>query len=349
MKIKLTCKLYDNDAFYFLKPITDINRIENISVFRDDEGIANSKIKYITSKFNNSPFRFIYRFYQMLFHIDRCSLIVGIYEIPHGLLALIVGLLKRKPVVINVIGNPKLDRRNKGIKGIITNIILRNCDVVTVTGSTSSKYLIHEKNLTPEKVFVLPNTIDTEEYINHNINKKYDIITLGRLSSEKGLDFFIDIISKLKLDFPNIRVGIAGKGPILEDLQSQINRLSLSENITLLGYVEDSIKFLNSGRVFLLTSTTEGLPRTVIQSLSCGTPVVASNVGDLSDLIINNENGYLIEKSDEENFLIAVSSILNNIQKSIKLSHNGQKIVNTHYDHKVASRVWIKIFEYLNI
>ncbi len=45
MNIKLTCKLYDNDAFYFLKPITDINRIENISVFRDDEGTANPKIK----------------------------------------------------------------------------------------------------------------------------------------------------------------------------------------------------------------------------------------------------------------------------------------------------------------
>ena len=349
MKIQLTCKLFDNDAFCFLKPITDINKTEKIFVYRDKKGIYNSKIVYIISKFNKTYFRFIYRFFQMLFNFKKCDVLVGIYEMPHGLLALLVSILRKKPVVVSVIGNPKHERRTKGLHGKIIHIILKKCNVITVTGTVGRNYYTHEKKYTHEKVFVLPNSIDTKEYNTNNTEKKYDIITLGRLSSVKGLDYFINIIAKLKLTFPNIKVGIAGKGQILEELQQLIDSLYLSENVILLGYVEDPVEFLNSGKVFLTTSKTEGLPRTVIQSLACGTPVVASNVGDLSDLIINNKTGFLIEEYKEENFVKAVSSILNSSEKRNKLSQSGKEFVKNNYDHKAATQVWIDIFKYLNL
>ncbi len=350
MNIKLTCKLYNNDAFYFVKPIIDINKVENIYVYRDNAGLGNSKIKYIISKLNRTFFRFIWRFFQMLFSSKKFDLIIGIYEMPHGLLALIIGLLKNKPVIISVIGNPRLDIRNKGIRGKITNIILKKCDVITVTGTIGRNYYIQEKKFNSKKVFVLPNSIDTEEFKATNIKKKYDIITLGRLSPEKGLDFLIDIVAKIKLNFPNIKVAIAGDGAIKDELQSQIETLSLSENIDLLGYVKDSIEFLNSGNIFLTTSKTEGLPRAVIQSLSCGTPVIASNVGDMSDLVINNKTGYLINNyNDIDAFVKAIEELLVNDKVRAKLAVNSMIYVKENYSHKSATHLWNEIFNYLNI
>jgi glycosyltransferase involved in cell wall biosynthesis len=212
MKIQLTCKLFDNDASYFLSPIADISRVKDISVYRDETGIPYPKVNFTTSIFNKTPFRFIYRFFQMLFNKPGGDLVIGIYEMPHGLLALLIGLIKRKPVVISVTGNPKLDRRNKGIRGGIILKILARCNVITFTGSVGRSYYLKEKKYNPEKVFILPTSIDTKKYIDLNLKKIYDIITLGRLSSEKGLDVLINIIAKLKKGFPEIKVGIAGNG-----------------------------------------------------------------------------------------------------------------------------------------
>jgi len=281
----------------------------------------------------------------MLFSSEKSDLIIGIYEMPHGLLALLIGLLKRKPVVISVIGNPKLDRRNKGIKGRIILKMLKICDVITVTGSVGRNYYIQEKKFNPEKIFILPNSIDTDEFSSNNNEKAYDLITLGRLSSEKGLDFFIDVVAKLKPEFPDIKVGIAGRGELMESLSQQIDNLSLSENVKLLGYVEDPIEFLNSGKLFVTTSKTEGLPRTVIQSIACGTPVIASNAGDMSDLVINNRTGCLIEDYSAENFVEAITSNLNNPEEREKLAKEGKTVVLNKYDHKVATQVWCDIFK----
>jgi glycosyltransferase involved in cell wall biosynthesis len=134
-----------------------------------------------------------------------------------------------------------------------------------------------------------------------------------------------------------------------KELQRQIDNLSLSDNISLLGYIDDSIGFLNSGKVFLTTSKTEGLPRTVIQSISCGTPVIASNVGDMSDLVMDNKTGFLIEDYREDNFINAISSILNSDQMRNSMSTYGKEFVKKNYDHKAARQVWINILEYLNL
>ena len=58
----------------------------------------------------------------MLFSSDKNDLLIGIYEMPHGLLALLVGILRKKLVVVSVIGNPKLERRTKGLSGKIIHI-----------------------------------------------------------------------------------------------------------------------------------------------------------------------------------------------------------------------------------
>ena len=63
----------------------------------------------------------------------------------------------------------------------------------------------------------------------------------------------------------------------------------------MLGFVDDIVAFYNSGKVFVLTSRTEGLPRTVIEAMACGIPCVVSNVGDMEDVIDDNVSGHLIQ------------------------------------------------------
>jgi glycosyltransferase involved in cell wall biosynthesis len=352
MKINLSCKLFDADAQFFINPILECKDIDKMNLYRDkvliEEGVLwKSKVNGVYDSTNT---KFINRLYRMIINKPKPDVFVGIYEIPHGLLALIAAKVNSRPVVVSIIGNPKYSIRNKGLRGIVTNWIYRFSNVITVTGSQSREFLIQNKSLDPKKVFILPNSIPIDDFTEKNVQKKYDLITLGRLSPEKGLLNLLEIVVILRKFLPNIKVGIAGKGPQMKVLLSKINQLQLKKNVFLLGYVESASYFLNSGKIFIATSFTEGLPRTVIQSMVGGVPVIASNVGDMSDLVINDKTGVLIENPhDISSFAESIIDILGNEKKYLKLSKECKIHSTKNYSHRAATKVWNKIFDYLEL
>ena len=140
-----------------------------------------------------------------------------------------------------------------------------------------------------------------------------------------------------------MKVGIAGKGPQQEELESAIKLKGLDKNVYLLGYVSNIEIFLNEGKVFVTTSKTEGLPRTAIQSMACGTPVIASNVGDMKDLVVNNVTGFLIDDpNDNQAFYNSILELLDNYceyqEKCIQYVHD-------HFSSKAGLSTWDTIFK----
>jgi glycosyltransferase involved in cell wall biosynthesis len=354
MNIKLTCKLYDGDARYFIDPILQSRESVRLTLYR------NKYPEYWNDKWGEkvigvhhiSKLKFIPRFFNMVFDKHKADVYIGIYEIPHGLLALLAGKLRRKPIIVSIIGNPKYSIRNNGLRGRVTNWIYKKADAITVTGSQSKFFLVERKKLNSEKVFVLPNSLPVEDFLTKDeaIEKIYDLVTLGRLSSEKGLLNLLDIVYTLKKRMPQIKLGIAGEGPQLHELKLRVLELKLENNVDLLGYVDSASVFLNSGKLFITTSFTEGLPRTVIQSMLGGIPVVASNVGDMSDLVINDKTGVLVEDAnDNMSFVNGIEMILENIVMYKKNSDNAVKHAKRYYSHNAATKVWNNIFEYLEV
>ena len=164
------------------------------------------------------------------------------------------------------------------------------------------------------------------------------------MSSEKELGNLLKIILKLKKIKPNIKVGIAGKGPEFELLKSKIIQYNLASNVKLLGYVNNIVDYYNSGKIFVLTSKTEGLPRTVIESMACGIPCVASNVGDMEDVIDNDINGYLIQNySHLDEFVEKIKLLLNNKDIYDNISNKAVTKIRDKYSYKAATKVWKEI------
>ena len=343
MKISLNCKLDSSGAYGFIKPISDINSVSGIDVFRDVDALPCSKVKYHTS-FNrkNGILSQLSKLFKMLKLIDKSyKLSIGIYEIPHGLLAFLIGKIYKIPTVISIIGNPGYVKLRKGFRKKITYFMYKRIHAVTVTGSKSRQVVINN-GISPKRVFILPNSIDIGKFVPFaETNKKYDIISLGRLSNEKELPSLLRIIKLLSKDKADIRVGIAGKGPESELLMDLIVKMNLQKNVKLLGYVDDIVEFYNSGKVFVITSRTEGLPRTVIEAMACGIPCVASNVGDIEDVIDNDENGYLINNyKDLDSFVFKINSLLKNDSKYVKMSENSRRKIEKKYSYEAATEVW---------
>ncbi|MDD4309331.1 MAG: glycosyltransferase, partial [Candidatus Cloacimonetes bacterium] len=145
------------------------------------------------------------------------------------------------------------------------------------------------------------------------------------------------------------KVAIAGKGPDLEKISALILQNDLSENIALLGYIPDSDLegFFNRGKVFIVTSESEGFPRTILQAGACGAAIVSSNVGDIGAIVENGFNGLLVDDyTDVHRFAECVLSLLNDDVMRDRLATNIRHTVLSQYGTSSGSEVWSRIIQF---
>jgi glycosyltransferase involved in cell wall biosynthesis len=350
MNIILTLKCGYKDSFYFIQQIASIKTVEKVFVFRDEKSLDADKVQYIVSKNRRlRKINFIIRFFQMVLDTKyKPKIFIGIYEIPHGLLAMLAGKVRKIPSVVSITGNPAYTKLRRGLRLKLTMWILKNCTYITVTGNNSRKYLIQQR-IPGEKIFILPNTLDFTLFRKLGLNREYDIISLGRISEEKHIEIIVKIVAELKAKIPNIKAAIGGDGPQKEMIINLVKQLKLDKNIDVCGYItpnEDLTSFFNKGKVFLLTSETEGFPRTIIQAAACGLPVVASNVGDITDVIDHGINGFLVNGySNVKEFSSRVFQLLNDNELYEQFSITLEKIVRQQFVTENASKVWQNIFD----
>ena len=348
MNVFIIIKCGFQDSFFFISQIANVKRIKKVIVFRDSKTLSNPMVEYVVPKiFINSILKNVIRLMQIVRrkHLQPKA-IVGIYEIPHGLLAVIAGKILKVPSIVSIIGNPAFTKLRQGYRMKLTMWIMKNANYITVTGNNSKRF-IASKGIPVDKIFILPNSIDFNSFKhNHNTKKIYDIISLGRISQEKHIEIIVEVIDKLSKKNPNITAAIAGSGPELENIKNLIKEFNLEQNITILGFIPDESleKFFNSGRIFVLPSETEGFPRTIIQAASCGIPVVSTDVGDISDIITDGEDGFLIDGFDNVDiFSNKINQLLSDEFLRNKFSSKLKTKVQLKLSHEKASDVWNKI------
>lgn len=156
-------------------------------------------------------------------------------------------------------------------------------------------------NLSPERLIVIPNPVVPTTKIKKAEPAKEikKLIVVARLTKQKGLERLIDIVNDLP---KNYTLSIAGDGPLKHELNNRIHRLSLQHRIKILGLVRNVTDLIAEHDLFVLPSFIEGFPNVVVESLSVGTPVVAFEVGGISQIITDGFNGYITPQNDLKGF-----------------------------------------------
>jgi len=120
---------------------------------------------------------------------------------------------------------------------------------------------------------------------------------LGRLVKIKRPDRLLEIAYWLKVNYPDVRILVAGDGPLREEIEKKATQSHLP--IQFLGWVLDIESVLAVSEIMILTSDNEGTPLSLIQAQMAGLPVVATDVGSTSEIVINNETGLIVPTSVE--------------------------------------------------
>jgi len=151
-----------------------------------------------------------------------------------------------------------------------------------------------------------------EEAVRSRPGVPFTILFVGRLVDVKNPQAVLFAASMLKSELECLRVVIAGEGPLEETLKCQISSLGLDAQVELRGYVADSRDLWNEyeeADVLILPSYSEGLPLAIIEAMSTGLPVIATDVGGVSELVVNNETGFLLQCSEPRQIAHAVSQL----------------------------------------
>lgn len=162
------------------------------------------------------------------------------------------------------------------------------------------------KEIGVKNVQVIPNGIDFERIQKLEASdEESDVIFAGRLIDEKNVDVLIKAIKLVKEEYPDIKCLIVGDGPEKGKLKNLTESLGLRSNVKFMGFLEnhdDVISLMKSSKVFVFPSTREGFGIAAIEANACGLPVVTvkHRKNAASDLIIDGENGFLCNLSEEE-------------------------------------------------
>jgi len=185
--------------------------------------------------------------------------------------------------------------------------------------------------------------IDTDIFhIRKRIDERKNIIGfISRLSEEKGVMNLVEavpLLESLKNMDRNIEVMIYGDGPLKNELNRTIQGNNLNDHVKLKGRIpsHDIVAFvLNNFKLLVLPSKFEGLPTIILEAMACGTPVLATPVGSVPEVIKDGETGFIMENNSPECIAENILRVLNyrNLDKIVR---NARKLVEEKYTYEAA-------------
>jgi teichuronic acid biosynthesis glycosyltransferase TuaC len=246
------------------------------------------------------------------------DLIDAHYVYPDGVAAVWLGWLLSKPVVVtargtdvNLIPQMRIPRR------LIRHALRRASAIIAV--SEALKQAIIDLDFFPEQVSVLRNGVDLIKFfpyprdeIRHQLKLDGPIlISVGHLIKRKGHDIVIRALPEL----PDYRLLIVGEGPQRANLQRLVTSLGLGSRVRFLGAIahDEMARYYSAADVLVLASSREGWPNVLLESMACGTPVVASNIWGNPEIVKSPECGLLMSERTSEAAVHAVRSLVANM------------------------------------
>lgn len=189
-----------------------------------------------------------------------------------------------------------------------------------------------------------PSGVDLDRFTDLGLQRLPQIAMAGRLTWQKGYYYALHAFALFLKTHPTWKLVILGEGDERKGLENSISQLNLKDHVILLGMCsQDKVaKVIQSSSIFLLTSITEGFPKVLLEASACGTPVVATDVGDCKE--VSDRAGITVPSRDIAALSNALVRLADDLDFWTLCSNNGKKLVEEYKWENIASCV-AKIYE----
>lgn len=260
------------------------------------------------------------------------------------------GLFIKRPVISHI---HSADPRISGLNIIkLVEIATRNRFDLSIACSelVRTHYLNHNSFVMPDKIVSVSNGV---EIVNRHpdleaVNNLKEVLGIpadsfvfcyiGRMIKLKGIDVLLKAFQLIARVNHSSVLLLVGSGPMEIELKDMSVDLNLSPRVIFTGYRRDVEKILEIIDVFILPSWWEGLPNVLLEAMSHGKPVIASNVGGVKELVLHGHTGLLTPPGDVNRLAEHMNLMLNLTEMRGKMGESGFRHVQKYYDIKSKVR-----------
>lgn len=207
---------------------------------------------------------------------------------------------------------------------------LRASDLVITVSRFTRDRLVRDFGVAPDRIRLVPPGVDLERFTPGRVSEPF-VLSVGRLIERKGFDRLIDAFAMIAADFPDVRLRIAGDGPMAATLKREAGQLGVAGRIDFLGGVGDAeltdlyrrcILFAMPNRT-LADGDTEGFGLIFLEANACGKPVIGGRAGGATDAIVDGETGLLVDGDDKAAIAEALRHLLGDPVARARLAQGG--------------------------
>ena len=248
----------------------------------------------------------------------------------------------------------KTSPRGKAYAKIDKLLLKKFRRIVAISDQVKKEIL--DAGIPDNKISIIDNGINLlrfeEQFDTKEIRKQFGIPlesqvigTVGRLDLEKGHHILLEAAKIVIQKNPSTFFVIVGDGYLKNDLKSRAEQLKIEDHILLPGIIKEVPKILSVFDVFVLPSLTEGLPMALLEAMAAKKPVIASRVGAIPKVIIDNETGILIKPGNANELSKAVIDLLQDKFKADLITKNAYNKIVQEFSSSRMAKQYINIYE----
>lgn len=234
---------------------------------------------------------------------------------------------KKAKIIMSERGNPFA---RTGIRKVALKYAIRHVDGMIFQTKGASKYYSLKESV---PTIIIQNAVGNKDIytLENNFNFNCNILAVGRLAVEKDYPTMLKAFKLVNREFPKYKLKIYGKGPEKNKLIALTKELGLEENVEFKGVSDKAFVENINSRVYLLTSTKEGMPNSLLEAMGLGIPSIATNCEfGPAELIRSGYNGFLVPVKDYKLLAEKIINIIKDEKMAIKFSINSRKILETN-------------------
>jgi len=197
-----------------------------------------------------------------------------------------------------------------------------------------------------KKIHMILPSIEKIDSVKNQVNP-FCFIVIGRLVFYKNIEVLVKAINIVRKTEPQIKLIIVGGGPEEEVIKNLIYENKLESNIELRGFVstEEKFRLISQSNAFLFPSLCEGFGLVILEAFSQNKPVLVSNVRPMSDIVSNNQTGYVLEPHNENEWANKILELVKNPDISLKMGIKGKETLEKEYSIQQMYEKIIQMYE----
>ncbi len=294
--------------------------------------------------------------------------IVHVHDLPLALAAIWVARMFCLPVIFDVHENYPAALRIWGRKGFLSvlfrspmlaekleSICLSKANAIIVVAE-EHRNLFLSRGLSADKVFVVGNTVDYEQYTSMEIDlgivsayeHYFALVYVGKFGPERDLETAICALPLLKDEFSTVRLLLVGDGPNMADLQKMAAQKGVIENVEFIGWVDFRLTptYIKAGKICIIPQPANdlidhGVPHKLFQYMAMGKPIVCSDSKALSRIVRECQCGEIFTSHSPQSFAEAVIKIAHS-QK--KYGQRGKEAIERKYNWARSSQELLRVY-----